>query len=68
MYSFLTNSSLSKVSMLDYDFVINATKLLPSNQLHSHGILVAGVIAMEKDDNTCGVGVAYQSTITGREL
>lgn len=51
--------------MLHYDFIDNDTNPLPSNQSRSHGTLVSGVIAMEKDDGTCGVGVAYQSTITG---
>lgn len=33
--------------------------------LDSHGTSVAGEIGMSKDNDKCGVGVAYQSTITG---
>ncbi len=31
----------------------------------SHGTNVAGTIAMEKGNGVCGVGVAYNSLITG---
>ena len=32
----------------------------------SHGTSCAGIIAMEKSNRVCGVGVAYQSSITGK--
>ena len=32
-----------------------------------HGTSVAGVIAMVKDNNKCGVGIAYNCTITGEK-
>jgi len=35
------------------------------NASEDHGTNCAGEIAMIKDNNICGVGVAYQSTITG---
>ena len=31
----------------------------------SHGTSCAGIIAMEKSNDVCGVGVAYRSSITG---
>ena len=31
----------------------------------SHGTSCAGIIAMEKDNDVCGVGVAYRANITG---
>ena len=31
----------------------------------SHGTSCAGIIAMEKNNNVCGVGVAYRARITG---
>ena len=35
--------------------------------LSQHGTSVAGVIAMVKDNNKCGVGIAYNCTITGEK-
>ena len=37
-------------------------------QLHSHGSSCAGVLAMAKDNNVCGVGVAYNSKVAGIRL
>lgn len=34
--------------------------------IFSHGTEVAGLIAAEKDNNECIVGVAHQSTIVGK--
>ena len=34
----------------------------------SHGTSCAGIIAMEKSNNVCGVGVAYKSQVTGKFL
>lgn len=34
--------------------------------LESHGTACAGEIAMEKGNAKCGVGVAYNATITGK--
>ena len=36
-----------------------------TGKLRDHGTSVAGVIAMVKDNEKCGVGIAYHSTITG---
>jgi len=33
----------------------------------SHGTKVAGLIAAEKDNEICTVGVAYESTIIGKK-
>ena len=55
------------MTSLDYDFVEDDADPLPANPLLNHGTQVAGTIAMGKDDSICGVGVAYQSTVTGRE-
>ena len=32
-----------------------------------HGTSVAGIIAMVKDNNKCGVGIAYNCKITGEK-
>lgn len=36
-----------------------------TGKVEGHGTACAGVIAMEKDNNVCGVGVAFDSTIAG---
>lgn len=33
---------------------------------NAHGTNCAGVIAMKKNNDKCGVGIAYESTVTGR--
>lgn len=37
----------------------------PSSSYDNHGTRCAGVVAMEKSNNYCGVGVAHQATLTG---
>ena len=37
-----------------------------TGNLSTHGTYCAGIIAMEKNNNKCGVGVAYNSKITGQ--
>ena len=39
-----------------------------SSDPDSHGTSCAGEIAMAKDNNKCGVGVAYGSKIGGKEI
>ena len=34
----------------------------------SHGTSVAGAAVASRNDNTCGVGVAYDATLSGRSL
>ena len=44
-----------------------ANTAFPANG-DTHGTFVAGVIGMEKSNGVCGVGVAYNSHITGSIL
>ena len=37
-----------------------------TGNLSTHGTNCAGIIAMEKNNEKCGVGVAYDSKITGQ--
>ena len=37
-----------------------------TGDLYTHGTSCAGIIAMEKNNNKCGVGVAFNSKITGQ--
>ena len=36
--------------------------------LHSHGTRCAGEVAAARDNNICGVGVAYDSMVAGKIL
>ena len=57
---------------LQYDFLSRDNDAFPEvaddGSRESHGTNVAGEIAMEKSNNFCGVGVAYNSNITGCSL
>ena len=46
----------------------DATPEFVNGKRNSHGTKCAGVIAMEKNNDKCGVGVAYKSSITGEIL
>lgn len=46
-----------------YPVVDNETGYLPS-----HGTKCAGIIAMEKNNDKCGVGVAFNAHITGMKI
>ena len=37
----------------------------PRSSSNTHGTQCAGIIGMAKDNNKCGVGVAYNSKIAG---
>ena len=50
---------------MDYDYIDNDEDPFPISSDDNHGTNVAGVIAMEKDNGICGIGVAYQSSVTG---
>lgn len=39
-----------------------------TSRLHHHGTSCAGVLAMAKDNDICGVGVAYHSKVAGIRL
>ena len=62
---------LMQVSNLGYDYLDNDGSPFPSEyygQRDDHGTGCAGEIAMVKNNNVCGVGVAYQSSITGEHI
>ncbi len=50
---------------MDYDYVDDDSNPFPVGESSDHGTYCAGAIAMVKSNGFCGVGVAYQSTITG---
>ena len=53
---------------IQYDFLSRDKDAFPERHegmRESHGTNVAGTIAMEKGNGFCGVGVAYNSLITG---
>ena len=64
----LSNTSLQDTD-LDYNALNessdNAYPQLKDGKRNTHGTNCAGVIAMQKN-NKCAVGVAYESTITGK--
>lgn len=37
----------------------------PASSYDNHGTRCAGVVAMERDNHYCGVGVAYEATLSG---
>lgn len=51
---------------IDIDLVNNRSDATPIEEDSVHGTLVAGEIAMEKGNGFCGVGIAYNSFITGK--
>ena len=58
-----------QVASLQYDFVGGDDDPFPDvSEEQQHGTNVAGVIAMEKGNGECGVGVAYNAAITGQDL
>lgn len=50
---------------MDYDAYPSTDS---TGRLHRHGTSCAGVLAMAKNNNVCGVGVAYQSKVAGIRL
>ena len=51
-----------------YDFVDNDHDVTPGyshGERDNHGTSCAGEIAMAKDNNICGVGVAYEARVAG---
>ena len=59
---------LLKVSSIQYDFLEEDDDPFPEDYVgnrEGHGTSVAGEVAMEKGNDVCGVGVAYNSFITG---
>ena len=56
--------------MASYDFVNSDGDPTPDpvdhdQSPHDHGTACAGVVAMAKDNDQCGVGVAYDCSIGG---
>ena len=53
---------------MDFNALINGNSAFPyliNGTRDSHGTGCAGIIAMEKNNDVCGVGVAYHSSIIG---
>ena len=60
-----------QAASLGYDYVDGDSNPFPielSGQREDHGTSCAGEIAMVKNNGVCGVGVAYQSSITGGQV
>ena len=63
-------SLTAKDSSASWDFLSDDNDPTPANygsDPDSHGTSCAGEIAMVKDNNKCGVGVAYDSKIGGKK-
>lgn len=56
---------LNQVVQLGFDYVDDDPDPSPSSSFEDHGTLVAGVVAMVKGNDVCGVGVAFQSSLSG---
>ena len=54
-----------QVVELGYDYYDDDPDPFPGTIRDSHGTSVTGEVAMAKDNDVCGVGVAYQSSVTG---
>ena len=56
------------MSSIQYDFLESDDDAFPATidgEREEHGTSVAGEIGMEKGNDVCGIGVAYNSFITG---
>lgn len=53
---------------LDYNAITDGDTALPEYSNETHGTSCAGIIAMEKSNNVCAVGVAYESQLIGQSL
>ena len=51
---------------MSYDFIDE--DLDPSDNSPSHGTRCGGIIGAVKDGQTCGVGIAYNSNLGGKQL
>ncbi|VDI60663.1 proprotein convertase subtilisin/kexin type 5 [Mytilus galloprovincialis] len=49
----------------DYDYYDDDDDPSPANKFDSHGTQISGLLAAEKDNGQCSLGVAYGSTILG---
>eukprot|EP00731_Ephydatia_muelleri_P028842 Em0020g486a len=61
-----TDISSNYVSSLSWDYVDGDSDPYPG--LEAHGTKCSGVVAMVKDNNICGVGVAFNAGIAGIRL
>ena len=62
-------SVTTQVNQLDYNAINGTDTAFPGftdGERDSHGTGCAGIVAMEKSNDVCGVGVAYNSKITGK--
>lgn len=57
--------SLNFNPFLSYNYNQNNDNVNPSNPNDFHGTLVAGAAAAKDEGSTCGVGVAYNASISG---
>ena len=58
-----------QITSLDLNALTSESSAFPqlvNGTRDSHGTSCAGIIAMEKSNDVCGVGVAYRSSITGK--
>ncbi len=56
-----------QIQRLGYDYYDNDPDPSPG-LFSSHGTSVAGVVGMAKGNGICGVGVAYDASITGETI
>lgn len=51
--------------LFSYDFNDNDWNPFPAKG-HHHGTSCSGIIAMTRNNNVCGVGVAYDAKVAGK--
>ena len=54
---------VSKVPQVAFNYVLNEQD--PSTNSPSHGTSVAGIVGAAKDNDICGVGIAYEVNLGG---
>lgn len=52
---------------MDEGKTINSTNLFVDGYLGSHGTRCAGEVSAARDNQVCGVGVAYDSKVAGKQ-
>ena len=55
-----------QVDQASYDFVDEDKD--PSNQYPDHGTSCGGIIGAVKDEETCGLGIAYNCNLGGKYM
>ena len=58
-------SLVNRIILDSYDFIDYDNNADPATGLNDHGTSCAGIVAMVRSNDVCGVGVAYDSNVAG---